>query len=98
MNSASSKQIAKLFVLLGWGKLLRDTAGSDDPQVRVLRWADDGSELDQWYEANESSVEKKLLIQMTVAVMEEQIGQHPEFCFTFRGKPIRWELTRPATS
>lgn len=28
-----------------------------------------------------------------VAVLEEQIGKHPQYCFTFRGKPIRWELT-----
>ncbi len=28
-----------------------------------------------------------------VKVLEEQIGKHEQFCFTYRGKPIRWELT-----
>ena len=28
-----------------------------------------------------------------VAVLEEQIGKHPQYCFTYHGKPIRWELT-----
>ena len=28
-----------------------------------------------------------------VRVLEEQIGKHPQFCFTYRGKPIKWELT-----
>lgn len=28
-----------------------------------------------------------------MAVLEEQIGKHPQYCFTYRGKPIRWELT-----
>lgn len=28
-----------------------------------------------------------------VAVLEAQIGRHRQYCFTYRGKPIRWELT-----
>lgn len=28
-----------------------------------------------------------------IAVLEEQVGKHPQICFTYRGKPIRWELT-----
>ena len=31
-----------------------------------------------------------------VAVLEVQRGNHPKFCFTFRGKPIKWELTNSA--
>ena len=31
-----------------------------------------------------------------VAVLEGQLGKHPQFCFTYRGKPIRWELTNTA--
>ncbi|TAK83760.1 MAG: site-specific integrase [Betaproteobacteria bacterium] len=31
-----------------------------------------------------------------VAVLEGERGKHPEFCFTFRGKPIRYELTNTA--
>jgi integrase len=31
-----------------------------------------------------------------VAVLEEQRGKHPRICFTYRGKPIRWELTNSA--
>lgn len=31
-----------------------------------------------------------------VRVLEAEVGKHPQFCFTFRGKPIRWELTNSA--
>ncbi len=31
-----------------------------------------------------------------VAVLEEQVGQHARYCFTYNGKPIRWELTNSA--
>lgn len=28
-----------------------------------------------------------------VAVLEEQRGKHPRFCFTYKGRPIGWEIT-----
>lgn len=31
-----------------------------------------------------------------VKVLEGETGKHPQYCFTFRGKPIRWELTNTA--
>ena len=31
-----------------------------------------------------------------VSVLESLKGQHRRFCFTYRGKPIRWELTNSA--
>lgn len=31
-----------------------------------------------------------------VAVLQEQIGKHDQFCFTYRGQPIRWDLTNTA--
>jgi len=31
-----------------------------------------------------------------LAVLEGERGKHPEFCFTFRGRPIRYELTNTA--
>jgi integrase len=31
-----------------------------------------------------------------VAVLQEQVGQHPDFCFTYRGKPIGWDVTNTA--
>ncbi|WP_227815642.1 tyrosine-type recombinase/integrase [Nitrogeniibacter aestuarii] len=31
-----------------------------------------------------------------VAVLQEQVGQSTRFCFTYRGKPIRWEVTNSA--
>ena len=31
-----------------------------------------------------------------VAVLEGERGKHEQFCFTFRGKPIRYELTNTA--
>lgn len=31
-----------------------------------------------------------------VAVLKEVVGNHPEFCFTYRGAPIRWDVTNTA--
>lgn len=31
-----------------------------------------------------------------VAILESQVGKHAQYCFTFRGKPIKWELTNSA--
>lgn len=31
-----------------------------------------------------------------VAVLHEQVGKHRRYCFTYEGKPIRWELTNTA--
>lgn len=28
--------------------------------------------------------------------MEGEVGQHPQFCFTFRGKPIGWQVSSSA--
>ena len=31
-----------------------------------------------------------------VAVLVEQVGKHPQFCFTYNGKPIGWDVTNTA--
>ncbi|MGO4814234.1 tyrosine-type recombinase/integrase [Cupriavidus sp. 2MCAB6] len=31
-----------------------------------------------------------------VAVLRQEVGKHPRFCFTFRGAPIEWGLTNSA--
>ena len=31
-----------------------------------------------------------------VAVLEQEVGKHARYCFTYRGKPIRWEVTNSA--
>lgn len=31
-----------------------------------------------------------------VTVLREQLGKHARFCFTYQGKPIRWEMTNNA--
>jgi integrase len=31
-----------------------------------------------------------------VTVLQEQVGKHSQFCFTYRGEPIRWDLTNTA--
>ena len=31
-----------------------------------------------------------------VQVLQQETGKHPRFCFTFRGEPIRWELSNSA--
>lgn len=66
------RQIAYLFVLLGLGDLLAETANSDDPQEQALQWSSVSSELDQWYEANEDTVDKKHLVWLSI-VMQRNI-------------------------
>lgn len=61
-------QIAHLVTALGWTGLLRDAATSDDPQERILQWGADSGELDQWYEANEETLEKRRLIWLVVVL------------------------------
>ena len=63
-----SEQIAILISMLGWGGLLADAAESLDPQGRILRWGDDGGELDQWYGANEDTLEKRRLIWLVIVL------------------------------
>lgn len=31
-----------------------------------------------------------------VQVLQEQLGKHPQVCFTYRGNPIKWDLTNTA--
>jgi integrase len=31
-----------------------------------------------------------------LAVLTDAIGQHPRYCFTYRGNPIRWDVTNTA--
>ena len=31
-----------------------------------------------------------------VEVLRRQVGKHPQFCFTYRGNPIKWDLTNTA--
>jgi hypothetical protein len=31
-----------------------------------------------------------------VAVLEGERGRHPQYCFTYRGEPIRWDVTNTA--
>lgn len=60
------EQIAILFVLMGWDGLLAKASRSDDPQASVNQWLVNGSELDQWYEANKDTLEKRRLILLSV--------------------------------
>jgi integrase len=32
----------------------------------------------------------------TVIVLKEQLGKHAQYCFTYNGQPIRWELSNTA--
>ncbi len=32
----------------------------------------------------------------SVLVLQEQQGKHPQYCFTYRGEPIRWDITNTA--
>jgi integrase len=44
----------------------------------------------------EWNAERRPLNRDGVAVLEEQLGKHERYCFTYRGKPIRWEVTNSA--
>lgn len=59
-------QMAQLFMLLGMHEPLLKAWRSDDTIEQFSRWADDGSELDQWYEANEGSINRKHLLWLAI--------------------------------
>lgn len=60
------EQIALLFVILGMHEPLRAAATDEDPQERVLEWAEDGGTLDQWYAAHEAELDKRYLLWLAV--------------------------------
>src|SRR5690606_19338423 len=31
-----------------------------------------------------------------IQVLKEQLGQHARYCFTYRGQPIRWDVSNTA--
>ncbi|WP_416172100.1 tyrosine-type recombinase/integrase [Actimicrobium sp. CCI2.3] len=31
-----------------------------------------------------------------MTVLREQVGRHPQACFTYKGNPIRWDVTNTA--
>jgi len=50
-----------------------------------------------WLDQTKNGTPRGVLLNNdAVAVLERQVGQHPRYCFTYRGKPIRWELTNTA--
>jgi hypothetical protein len=62
------EQMATLFVLIGLHIPLHEAAQSDDPQEVVLRWNDDESPLDSWFDANEDAIEKKHLLWLAIVL------------------------------
>jgi len=61
-----TEQLAILVVLLGWEGFLHEAVNSEDPQERAARIWEDGGEIDQWYEENQDTLEKKHLILLAV--------------------------------
>jgi hypothetical protein len=62
------EQMALLFVLIGLDIPLHEAVQSDDPQEVVLRWGDDNSPLDTWFDANEQRIEKKYLLWLVIVL------------------------------
>lgn len=62
------EQIAYLSILVGFHEKVIEAGHSDDPQERALSWAEDDSDLDQWFEANEDKLKYKHLIWMATAL------------------------------
>jgi len=52
--------------------------------------------MDESYRRPSSDSEEVPLNSDAVAVLKSQVGKHPRFCFTYRGQPIRYELTNTA--
>lgn len=61
-------------VLLGMNGLLRDAASSADPEARVLQWGQNGGELDQWFDANKDTLEKRCLIWLVVVLQRNVLS------------------------
>lgn len=62
------EQMSLLFLILGFHIPLHEAALSDDPQEEVLRWGDEASAFDQWYEANQHRIETKQLLWLAIVL------------------------------
>lgn len=62
------EQMALLFILIGLHVPLLEAGQTADPQEAVLRWGEDNSPLDAWFEANKQQIEKKHLLWLGVVL------------------------------
>ncbi len=60
------EQMAQLFMVLGMHEPLLQAWRSDNAMDQFSRWADDSSELDQWYEAHKDNINRKHLLWLAI--------------------------------
>jgi integrase len=67
-------------------------------EIRGLEWDRvDLSRRTAWLNQTKNGTPRGVpLNRDAVSVLEEQRGKHPRYCFTYKGKPIRWELCNDA--
>ena len=101
-NNASKKNIEGFdFVLNGqdvYVQLERVTEWSRSYEVTGWEWGRVVLERrTAWLDRTKNGTPRGVpLNEDAVAVLESQRGKHPRFCFTYRGRPIAWELTNNA--
>ena len=69
-----NQQIASLLVLLNIHTYFIDAAESHDYLGSVLRISKESGELDQWYEANEATINKKHLLWMAMVLQRNVLS------------------------
>lgn len=60
--------MALLSIQIGLHIPLHEAAQKDDPQEEVLKWGDDDSPLNAWYDANAHQIEKKHLLWLAIVL------------------------------
>ncbi len=68
------EQIAFLMILMGWQGFLKEAASAGDPQARAFEMFADAAEIDQWYEINEETLEKRRLIWLVVVLQRNVLS------------------------
>lgn len=67
-------------------------------EITGLEW--DRVDLDRhtaWLNRTKNGTSRGVPLNLdAVAVLQEQVGNHPLACFTYRGAPIRWDVTNTA--
>ncbi len=69
-----NEQLAYLFILIGIHKMMIDVANSTDQAKAITQVTKEGAELDQWYEINKETIDKKHILWLAVVLQRNVLS------------------------
>jgi len=69
-----NEQLAYLFILIGIHKTMIEVANSTDQAQAIIEVTKEGAELDQWYESNKETIDKKHLLWLAVVLQRNVLS------------------------